>query len=96
VVGLAAAAAAFATGRDFVALAAAVGASVPAIVTAVAARFPKLVRLRPAEVAAAVAGIVAAIILYAGDRDLAALVSGAFALLPALATGLVTVQDPSK
>jgi len=95
VVGLVAAAWAFVTGHDFIALAAAIGAFVPTLVTAVATHFPRFARLRPAEIGSAVAGIAAAVVLYSGNRDLAALTSGILAFLPALATLLVTTKDPS-
>lgn len=95
IVGLAFAAFAYFTDRDVAAIAAAVLAFVPALVTAVAERFPKLARLRPTEVAAAVAGVVAAAILYSSNRDLAALFSAIQAVAPALVTGLVVASTPA-
>jgi peptidoglycan/LPS O-acetylase OafA/YrhL len=95
-IGLGTAIAAFLSGHDYIALAAGIGGTVPVLVTALATYFPRFARLRPAEIASAIAGIIAAVVLYAGNRDLAALTSGILAFVPALATLLVAAKDPSK
>jgi xanthine/uracil/vitamin C permease (AzgA family) len=94
VVGLFVAGVAFAQDREVAAIAAAVLAFLPALITAAGARWPTLGRFRPTEVATAVAGIVAAVILFAGNRDTAALFSSIQALVPALVTVLVVSTTP--
>ena len=94
-VGLAFAGVAYAQNRDVAAAAAAILAFVPAIVTTLATRFPKLRRFRPAEVATGVAGLTAAVVLYAGNRDLGALAAAIQSVVPAIVTGFVVATTPA-
>lgn len=94
-VGLAFAAIAYVQSREVAAVATAVLAFVPALVTAVATHFPRLARLRPTEVATGVAGIAAALILYADNRDVGAMLAAIQAVVPGVVTGIVVATTPA-
>jgi len=94
VVGLFVAGSAYLGDRNVAAIAAAVLAFLPAVITAAGARWPAFGRFRPTEVATAIAGIVAAVILFTDNRDTAALFSSIQALVPALVTVLVVGTTP--
>lgn len=82
--------------RDLVALVAVIAAVVPAIITAIASRVPALARLRPTEVATALAGLIAAFVLFNGNHDAAALTAALTAFLPTIVTIAVEVGEPAS
>ena len=94
-VGLAFAAVAYVQSREVAAIATAVLAFVPALVTAIATHFPRLARLRPTEVATGIAGIVAALVLYADNRDVGAMLAAIQAVVPGIVTGFVVATTPA-